>query len=104
MLDLAPYDPFTLITGIAGEAWVAAAEKVGQRARRAAARPSSSAPAARSPTSTTTGRELREVEEAGALLVRPDKHIAWRSMRLPADPERALREALSAILGRGGAA
>ncbi len=47
---------------------------------------------------------VREIEEEGALLVRPDKHIGWRSMRLPADPERALHDALAAILGRDGAA
>ena len=46
---------------------------------------------------------LREVEEDGALLVRPDKHIGWRSVRLPADPERALHDAMAAILGRNGA-
>jgi len=43
---------------------------------------------------------LREVEEGGALLVRPDKHIAWRSTDLPEDPEGALRAALASILGR----
>jgi 2,4-dichlorophenol 6-monooxygenase len=45
---------------------------------------------------------VREVDEDGALLVRPDKHIGWRSMRLPADPKQALHDALAAILGRGG--
>ena len=43
---------------------------------------------------------IREVEEDGVLLVRPDKHIAWRSMTLPPDPENALREALTQILSR----
>jgi len=46
---------------------------------------------------------VREVEEDGALLVRPDKHIGWREARLPADPERALHDAMAAILGRGSA-
>jgi 2,4-dichlorophenol 6-monooxygenase len=43
---------------------------------------------------------LREVGEDGALLVRPDKHIGWRSMSLPADPQRALHAALSSLLSR----
>jgi len=43
---------------------------------------------------------IREVEESGALLVRPDKHVAWRATSLPADPAAALREALAGILGR----
>lgn len=36
----------------------------------------------------------------GALLVRPDEFVAWREETLPADPESALRQALSTILGR----
>jgi 2,4-dichlorophenol 6-monooxygenase len=101
-LDLVPMTRFALLTGIAGEPWVAAAEKVGQ--------------ALRVPLETVVigpGRQvtdlyydwarLREVEEDGALLVRPDKHIGWRSVRLPADPERALHDAMAAILGRGSA-
>ena len=36
----------------------------------------------------------------GALLVRPDDFVGWRAARLPADPERELRQALSAILAR----
>ena len=91
-LDLAPYTQFTLITGIAGEAWASAADE-GRRTNSASrCRPSSSARAARSPTSTTTGRGSREVDEDGVLLVRPDKHIGWRAMSLPADPEDALRD------------
>ncbi len=43
---------------------------------------------------------LREVNEDGVLLVRPDKFIGWRSMSLPADPERSLRDALTALLSR----
>ncbi|WP_436535281.1 FAD-dependent oxidoreductase [Actinoplanes sp. HUAS TT8] len=98
-LDLAPMTRFTLLTGIAGEAWTAAAEKVAQDLGV--------------PVETVVigpGRavtdlyydwaRVREVEEDGAILVRPDKHIGWRSMRLPADPHQALRDALATILGR----
>ncbi|MFE5009345.1 FAD-dependent oxidoreductase [Streptomyces sp. NPDC056696] len=99
LMDLAPYDRWTLITGIAGEAWESVAEKVGQELGV--------------PLATVVigpGREvtdlyydwakLREVEESGVLLVRPDKHIAWRATALPDDPESRLREALTAVLGR----
>jgi 2,4-dichlorophenol 6-monooxygenase len=101
-LDLAPMTRFTLLTGIAGEPWIAAAQKAGEELGV--------------PLETVVigpGRQVtdlyydwarvREVEEDGALLVRPDKHIGWRSVRLPADPERALHDAMAAILGRGGA-
>jgi len=95
----APVDTFTLITGIAGEAWASAAQKVSDELNV--------------PITTVIigpGREItdiyydwariREVDEDGVLLVRPDKHIAWRSRTLPRDPENELREALRQILSR----
>ena len=99
MMDLAPYRQWTLITGIAGDEWASAGDKIGHELGI--------------PLQTVVigpGREvtdlyydwakLREVEESGVLLVRPDKHIAWRAMSLPQDPEDALRTALTTILGR----
>jgi 2,4-dichlorophenol 6-monooxygenase len=99
LMDLAPYTRFTLITGITGEAWASAADKVahelGVPLEAVVIGP---------------GREvtdlyydwarLREIDESGALLVRPDKHVGWRAPTLPDDPEAALRRALTAILGR----
>ena len=100
-MDLAPYDRFTLITGIAGEAWAeagaAVAEELGVPLETVVIGP---------------GRAVndlyydwakqREVGEEGVLLVRPDKHIGWRSMSLPEDPAGALRDALTSLLGRAG--
>lgn len=98
-LDLAPMTRFTLLTGIAGESWAQAAAKVSQELGV--------------PLEAVVigpGREVtdlyydwarvREVEEDGAILVRPDKHIGWRALRRPDDPARALRGALATILGR----
>jgi 2,4-dichlorophenol 6-monooxygenase len=98
-LDLAPYDTFTLITGIAGEQWGQAAAKVSDDLSI--------------PIQTVVigpGREvtdlyydwarIREIEEDGVLLIRPDKFIAWRSMSMPATPEQALRDALKNLLSR----
>ena len=97
--DLAPYGAFTLFTGIAGEAWAEAAEKAGRDLGV--------------PIKTVIigpGREVtdiyydwarvREVDEDGALLVRPDKFIGWRSMSLPGNPDQALRDALANLLSR----
>jgi 2,4-dichlorophenol 6-monooxygenase len=39
----------------------------------------------------------------GALLVRPDQHVAWRARSLPEDPAGALRAALAEVLGRPSA-
>ena len=98
-LDLAPYTGFTLLTGIAGQAWATAASNVAEELGV--------------PLETVIigpGREVtdlyydwarvREVDEEGALLIRPDKHIGWRSVTLPADPEKVLREAMTTLLGR----
>jgi 2,4-dichlorophenol 6-monooxygenase len=102
MMDLAPYTRFTLVTGITGQGWESAAGKVASELGIDLAT-----------VVIGPGREvtdlyydwsrLREVDESGALLVRPDKHIGWRAATLPADPESALRAALTRILGRGGA-
>ncbi|WGY04314.1 FAD-dependent monooxygenase [Nocardioides sp. QY071] len=99
MMDLAPYDRWTLITGVAGEAWAPAAEKV------AAELGVPLASVVIGPGREVTDlyydwSKLREVEESGALLVRPDKHVAWRAHTLAEDPGAALRTALGTLLGR----
>lgn len=44
---------------------------------------------------------LREIDDRGALLVRPDQHIAWRSLTRPSSPRDALAEALRHALALG---
>ncbi|KAH7412947.1 FAD binding domain-containing protein [Cadophora sp. MPI-SDFR-AT-0126] len=44
--------------------------------------------------------ELREVRDTGAILIRPDRHIAWRCIRRPENPTEALRSAFRQILMR----
>jgi len=44
---------------------------------------------------------LSEVEEDGAVLVRPDGHAGWRAAILPLNPGEALGRALARILGQG---
>ena len=39
-----------------------------------------------------------ELEDDGALLVRPDQHVAWRARRAPADPRASLGDALGRIV------
>jgi 2,4-dichlorophenol 6-monooxygenase len=98
-LDLAPVTRFTLLTGIAGEAWADAADKVAREL---------GVPLAAvviGPGRAVTDlyfdwARLREVGEDGALLIRPDKHVGWRCAGLPDDPQRALRDALAALLSR----
>jgi len=46
---------------------------------------------------------LAGIAADGALLVRPDQHVAWRARTLPEDPARALGAALAEVLGRENA-
>ena len=99
-LDLAGKGRFTLFTGIGGDAWREAAAAVSARTGVEIA-----------VYVVGPGREvhdiyddwarLREVAEAGCVLVRPDAHVAWRSHALAADPTGELARALGQILGVG---
>ena len=98
-LDLCPSSQFTLITGISGEPWVDAAKKV------AAAMGIPLEAVVIGPGRAVTDlyfdwERMREVDEDGVLLVRPDKIIGWRSQSLAADPEAALTNALTSVLSR----
>ncbi|GHB51298.1 2,4-dichlorophenol 6-monooxygenase [Streptomyces viridiviolaceus] len=99
-LDLAGGGRFSLITGIGGEPWLRAAKKAA--AEYGIALPVHSI-GARCTYEDVLGdwARLREVGDRGCLLVRPDRHIAWRSHDLPTDPEQELRRALDGILARG---
>ncbi|KPM39243.1 2,4-dichlorophenol 6-monooxygenase [Neonectria ditissima] len=97
--DLAGKGCFCLFTGIGGEAWKKAANDI----------------------STATGIPVRtygigfgleyhdiyrdwsgrrEVEEDGCVLVRPDRFIAWRSLKMVDDCESALKNVLDSVLSR----
>jgi len=45
---------------------------------------------------------LAGITMTGAILIRPDNHVAWRSTECPADPAASLTQALLAITGRAG--
>ncbi len=53
-----------------------------------------------STSSSHTVPRLCQVTAGGAVLVRPDAHVAWRTIDLPANPLRALKAALAKILCR----
>ncbi|MCP5060168.1 MAG: hypothetical protein GY937_26000 [bacterium] len=91
-LDLLELDSFTLITTVQNDAWAAAASLVLDAPLRYVALD----PAQLSD-------EARWLEESGigfdgALLVRPDQHVAWRSASLPKDASSVLREVIAQII------
>lgn len=95
-LDVVGRGKFSLVTGLAGTAWVRAAEKLGLPYLRTVV---VGAPGALD--AYCTWHERREIHEAGALLVRPDGVVAWRCMpelRDAGEAERQLRRALAAVL------
>jgi len=97
--DLAGKGRFCLLTGIAGEAWAEAATKVAEQLGVELVAHV-----------VGPGREhidlyedwarAREVDEAGCVLVRPDAHVAWRSMGASADPAADLSRVLTHLLAR----
>ena len=87
LLDRVPLDRFLLVAGPEGEAWLDAAP---QDARVVTLRLTEAHVPELSRWLTEAG-----IEATGALLVRPDQHVAWRSRVPPADPAQAVRDALS---------
>lgn len=96
-LDLAGHGRFCLIVGIGGAPWTEAALAVSAELQ------------IELPVFAVDYRceyddvlgdwnKVREIDDRGALLVRPDQHIAWRSFTLPSSPRDALAEALRQCL------
>ena len=100
-LDLVDDLGFALLTGVGGEAWSRAAAEASARA---------GVPVR---VHVIGGREgvtdpygewacLREVETTGCVLVRPDRHVAWRSTRYTPDSGRQFSAAIEQALGLAG--
>ena len=100
-LDLAGHGKFTVINGIGGQAWAEAATKIG--ADLGIDLPVHTI-GQRCENDDVTGdwAALREIRDNGAILVRPDRHIAWRAHDLPTDPYRALESAVRSALALDG--
>ena len=97
-LDITGKGHFTLLTGIGGEAWVEAAKVLsGKRGFEIKTR----VIGPRRDYEDHTGDWARasEIADGGCLLVRPDQHVAWRSMKASASAEKDLSSALNKILG-----
>ena len=97
--DLVGKGRFTLLVGLGGEGWKKAADAV-------ALELDLEIPVCmigpRSEFDDVYGEwaEVRQIGDYGALLVRPDHHIAWRAHVQPDDPAAALGSALRAVLDR----
>ena len=97
-LDVTGKGRFTLVTGLSGTAWQAAVAALALPFLDCLV---TGAPGSADPY--CAWQAAREIDEAGALLVRPDGYIAWRQPEAVADADtarRQLAEALSQVLDR----
>ncbi len=98
-LDLVGKGRFTILTGIGGQGWIDAARTVGAELGIEIAA-HTIGPRQHWQDFTGDWARAREVRDSGALLVRPDQHVAWRAEAKADDPASELRRALNAILAR----
>ena len=98
-LDLTGKGKFAILTGINGEPWARAAEKVSKKLgvdlvthvigpRRSLI------------DHTGDWARVRETGESGCVLVRPDQHVCWRADELSDNPEAELLRVFETILDR----
>jgi 2,4-dichlorophenol 6-monooxygenase len=95
--DLAGKGRFALLTGIGGDPWVAAAREVAARTGVEIA-PYVIGPGRDVLDTYDDWARVREVDESGAVLIRPDGHVAWRNSAIADDPTGALSRALQRLL------
>lgn len=98
-LDLTGHGRLSLLIGPGGRSWQDAAEKV---AAELGIEIAVSTVGVRCDYDDVLGEwtALREITDGGALLVRPDHHIAWRAADLVDQPVAALRGAVNTVLAR----
>ena len=99
-LTLVPLDGFALIAGERGEAWVQAANKVAAERGITVNAVSVGHAAGDLLDPRLRWERVREITPDGAILVRPDRCIAWRSMGAGHDEAAELGAAFDAILSR----
>lgn len=95
-LDIVGKGMMTLITGVSGEAWAAAAERLSLSFFKTVV---IGAPEYQD--LYCDWQEAREIDEDGVILVRPDGYVAWRKLSGVSSTDEAetlLREVLSAAL------
>lgn len=97
-LDVVGKGQFTLLTGLAGEAWKEAGRQLNQTYLNVVV-------IGESPTLDPYGywHTIREIHEAGAILVRPDGYVAWRQCDPVWEAARArdeLERALASVLAQ----
>ena len=97
-LDLCGRGHFTLLTGIGGDLWVAAAQALSER-YGLPIRTHVIGPRQAIEDHAGEWSAMREIADAGCLLIRPDHHVAWRVPAMTATPDTDLGHPLATIMG-----
>jgi putative polyketide hydroxylase len=84
---------FSLLTASRGQAWKEAASEVAGKVRL---------PLTSAAIHAVEFGAAYDIDDDGAVLVRPDGYVAWRSRTMTRDPSSTLREAMTSILGLNG--
>ena len=93
---------WVVLTGRSGAAWREAAERLAGPSRPPIAAHTIGGDGALADPD-GAWQDAYGIGDAGAVLVRPDGYVAWRSPGAADDPERTLRAAIDTVLGRGAA-
>lgn len=100
--DLVGRDGFVVLTDPSGSAWVTAARAAAEKFGVPLTAVTIGAGGGGADASDVEGTwaQVREIPEGGAVLVRPDQHIAFRAAGSVSDPTDALSAALATVLAR----
>jgi 2,4-dichlorophenol 6-monooxygenase len=99
LCDLAGHGQFLLITGEGGEGWLQAAAQIAEERGLPLSAISVNPFSGDWLDSRFDWLRQREVSSEGAVLVRPDRHIAWRSFGASENPRATLEAVLGQVLG-----
>ena len=98
-IDLAAHGAFCVLTGIGGDAWKQAAAEA---SKTLGVKINAYSIGWKQDWEDVYGdwAGIREIEEDGCVLVRPDRTIGWRSMTMRKDCSKDLLDVLKVILGK----
>lgn len=99
-LDLVGKGKFTVLTGVGGQDWKTAAKAVSQQLGVEIQAVSIGGPNCDAQDVHGTWSDLRAIDDDGCLLVRPDRHVAWRQQGMSDQPSTDLEAIMRKILAR----
>lgn len=96
-LDVCGKGRFTVLTGIGGELWQEAVEVV-NAALGVSIDVRVIGPRRDWLDHSGDWARINEIDDSGAILVRPDHHVAWRLTKIPGDPAQDLLRVMKSVL------